>query len=148
VPVLRFVIDPASNLTVTTPTEPIDIGELDHFKVGGDPRKVEVVAPIVKDAWIASRNVVLGAAFIRRTAPDKIEALSSVCPHLGCAVGWDDANKNYLCPCHDSRFAVNGDKQTGPSERGLDPLPIAVKDGRLQLMWVRYKNGSTTREPA
>jgi len=148
VPVLRFVIDPASNLTVTTPTEPIDIGELERFKVGGDPRKVEVVAPIIKDAWVASRNVVLGAAFIRRTAPDKIEALSSVCPHLGCAVSWDDANKSYLCPCHDSRFAVNGDKQTGPSERGLDPLPIAVKDGRLQLTWVRYKNGSTTREPA
>jgi len=48
-----------------------------------------VIAPMVKDAWMASRNVVLGAAWVRRTAPDKIVALSAVCPHLGCAVGWD-----------------------------------------------------------
>src|SRR5262245_43509720 len=147
VPVVRFVIDPASNLTVTMPTDPIDVGAVEHFKVGADPRKVDVVAPIIKDAWVASRNVILGSAFIRRTAPDKIEALSSVCPHLGCAVSWDDAKKTYLCPCHDSRFALNGDRQTGPSERGLDPLPVAVKDGRLQLTWVRFKNGGIAREP-
>ncbi len=148
VPALRLIADPAGKTTITAPTEPIDLGPVERFKVGAEPRKIEVIAPVVKDAWTSSRNVVLGAAFIRRTAPDKIEALSSVCPHLGCAVGWDGGAGNFLCPCHDSRFAVDGDKLTGPSERGLDPLIVEVKDGRLQLTWVRYRAGIPSREPA
>lgn len=148
VPALRLLSDPAARTTVTTPTEPIDLGSIEGFEVGAQPRKVNVIAPMVKDAWTSSRNVVLGAAFISRTSNDKIEALSSVCPHLGCAVGWDAGAGNFLCPCHDSRFAIDGGKISGPSQRGLDPLVVAVKDGRLQLIWVRYRAGITTREPA
>jgi Rieske Fe-S protein len=147
-PLVVLLVDPARKITVTTPTEPLDLGLVEQFRVGAEPRKVDVVAPIVKDAWRAARNVVLGAAWIQRTAPDKLVALSAVCPHLGCAVGWDTAAGNFLCPCHDSRFSPAGDKLTGPSERGLDELPLAVVDGRLQLTWVRYKTGQTVREPA
>lgn len=147
-PVVTLLVDPASKVTVTTPTAPLDLGHAEQFRVGAEPRRVDVVAPIVKDAWVASRNVVLGAAWIRRTAPDKLVALSAVCPHLGCTIGWDGGAGNFLCPCHDSRFSVSGDRLTGPSERGMDELPLAVVDGRLQLTWVRYKTGQTTREPA
>jgi menaquinol-cytochrome c reductase iron-sulfur subunit len=148
VPTLRLFAAPLAQTTVTSPRTPLDVGTVDRFVVGASPRRVEVIAPVVKDAWTAARDVVLGAAWIRRTAPDKIEALSAVCPHLGCAVGWDTSTNNFLCPCHDSRFAVAGDRLSGPSERGLDPLPVQVKDGRLQLTWVRYRTGSPRREPA
>jgi menaquinol-cytochrome c reductase iron-sulfur subunit len=147
-PVLTLLADPASKVTVTTPTAPLDLGLVEQFRVGAEPRKVDIVAPIVKDAWTAARNVVLGAAWVHRTAPDKIVALSAVCPHLGCAVGWDAGAGNFLCPCHDSRFSPAGDKLTGPSERGLDELPIKVVEGRLQLTWVRYKPGQAAREQA
>jgi len=147
-PVLRMCGAPIGETTVSSPTEPIDVGGLDSFVVGGEPRRVEVIAPVVKDAWTASQQVVLGAAWVRRVAQDKIVAFSSVCPHLGCAVGWDAAAKSYLCPCHDSRFAIEGPALSGPSKRGLDSLPVAVKDGRLQLVWKRFKNGGSTAEPA
>jgi Rieske Fe-S protein len=146
-PVLRLVVDPAGKRTVTTPSEPLDIGALDRFAVGAAPRRVDVVAPLVQDAWTAARDVVLGAAWIRRTTSDKVEAFSAVCPHLGCVVGWDETQRNFLCPCHDSRFAEAGDRLTGPSERGLDPLPVSIKDGRLSLTWVRYRMGGSSREP-
>ena len=146
-PVLTLLVDPAKKVTVTTPTTPLDIGSAEQFRVGAEPRRVDVVAPIVKDAWMAARNVVLGAAWIRRTAPDKLVALSAICPHLGCAIGWDTAAGNFLCPCHDSRFSVVGDRLTGPSERGMDELPVSVVDGRLQLTWIRYKTGQSVREP-
>lgn len=147
VPTLQLVAAPAGTTTVSGPSEPLDLGLIDRFRVGAEPRKVEVIAPVVQDAWNAARNVVLGAAYIRRTAPDKIEALSAVCPHLGCAIGWDPDAKNYLCPCHDSRFQQDGARMSGPSERGLDPLPVTVVDGRLRLTWVRYRAGTSTREP-
>ncbi|MEO7731068.1 MAG: ubiquinol-cytochrome c reductase iron-sulfur subunit [Kofleriaceae bacterium] len=147
-PVLTLLADPAGKITVTTPSAPLDLGLAEQFRAGAEPRKVDVIAPVVKDAWLASRNVVLGAAWVRRTAPDKIVALSAICPHLGCAVGWDAGAGNFLCPCHDSRFSPEGTKLTGPSERGMDELPLQVVEGRLQLTWVRYKPGQTNREQA
>ena len=147
-PALTLLGDPATKVTVTTPTTPLDLGLIEQFRVGAEPRKVDVVAPIVKDGWMAARNVVLGAAWILRPTADKILALSAICPHLGCAVGWDAGAGSFLCPCHDSRFNLVGDKLSGPSERGLDELPLQVVDGRLQLTWVRYKTGQTVREPA
>jgi Rieske Fe-S protein len=90
-PVVTLLVDPANKITVTTPTAPLDLGLVEQFRVGAEPSRVEIVAPIVKDAWMATRNVVLGAAWIRRTEPGKIVALSAVCPHLGCPVGWDTA---------------------------------------------------------
>lgn len=147
-PAARLVLDPAGRQTVTTPSEPLELGALDRFKVGDPPRRVDIIAPVVQDAWTAARDVVLGAAFIRRVSADKVEALSAVCPHLGCVVGWDAANRNFLCACHDSRFGLAGDRLTGPAQRGLDPLPIAIKDGKLSLTWLRFKAGGSTREPA
>jgi menaquinol-cytochrome c reductase iron-sulfur subunit len=149
-PVVRLVLDPAGKQTVTSPKAPLDIGNAKQFQKGAPPTRVEIVAPVIQDAWTAARDVVLGAAWIRRTGDgDKdFDARSAVCPHLGCAVGWDAAKNNYLCPCHDSRFAIGGEKLTGPSERGLDSLPIEVVDGRLKVTWVLYKLGQSTPEPA
>ncbi len=150
-PVVRLVLDPAGKQTVTSPSEPLDLGDASRFELGAPPTRVEIVAPMIQDAWIAARDVVLGAAWIRRTGKgtEELDARSAICPHLGCAVGWDPAKSTYLCPCHDSRFAITGEKLTGPSERGLDTLPIDVDEaGRLKLTWVRYKLGQTTQEPA
>lgn len=145
VPALSLVIQPANRNTVTTPTEPIDLG--DPGRLAANWQRMEVIAPVVRDGWVSAHNVVLGAAFVRQR-DTKIEAVSAVCPHLGCAVGWQPDNKSFLCACHDSVFGENGDKSSGPAARGLDPLPIAVKDGRLQLTWVRYKLDTKNREPA
>jgi Rieske Fe-S protein len=150
-PVLRVVLDPAGKETVTPPTAPLDLGPAARFVAGDPPRRVEIVAPLVKDGWTAAQSVVLGAAWVVRTGPrpGDLDARSAICPHLGCAVGFDAGQNNYLCPCHDSRFALTGNVLSGPSERGLDSLPLSVgNDGRLMLTWERYKIGQSKKERA
>jgi len=144
-PAISLVLAPASRQTVTTSKDPIDLGDVGIAQSWTQWRKVDVIAPEVRDGWTTARNIVLGAAYVR-AAKQGFEALSGVCPHLGCAVGWEAGS--FLCPCHDSKFADDGARKTGPSQRGLDPLPIEVKDGRLRLTWVRYKLDTATREPA
>jgi len=63
------------------------------------------------------------------------QVLSPVCPHEGCEVLWLSQTNQFACPCHESYFAADGAKISGPSPRGLDALPSRVQDGRLQVQY-------------
>jgi len=44
-------------------------------------------------------------------------ALSDVCPHLGCKVHWEEARRQFLCPCHNGAFDAHGIAVAGPPAR-------------------------------
>lgn len=64
------------------------------------------------------------------------QVLSAVCPHEGCEVMWEQNKNRFSCPCHESYFAADGSRISGPATRGLDPLPMRVQDGKLQVQYV------------
>ena len=64
------------------------------------------------------------------------QVLSAICPHEGCEVSWDQGANRFSCPCHESYFAADGARISGPARRGLDPLPMRVQDGKLQVQYV------------
>jgi len=64
------------------------------------------------------------------------QVLSAICPHEGCEVMWEQNQNRFACPCHESYFAADGSRISGPSPRGLDPLPMRVQDGKLQVQYV------------
>lgn len=53
-----------------------------------------------------------------------IHAVSPVCPHAKCSVGWNSAEKSWDCPCHGSRFSIDGEVLTGPSKSPLELVEI------------------------
>jgi Rieske Fe-S protein len=50
----------------------------------------------------------------------QVHAVEATCTHLGCIVGFNDAERTWECPCHGSRFDVDGTVLQGPA---LKPLP-------------------------
>jgi CDGSH-type Zn-finger protein/nitrite reductase/ring-hydroxylating ferredoxin subunit len=52
----------------------------------------------------------------------EIHLMSARCPHLGCVVAWNPADKKFDCPCHGSRFSPLGEVVEGPAVKGLRPL--------------------------
>ena len=53
-----------------------------------------------------------------------IHALSAACTHLGCVVSWNAAEKTWDCPCHGSRFSVNGRILHGPASKPLEAIQL------------------------
>ena len=64
------------------------------------------------------------------------QVLSAICPHEGCEVSWDGSSNRFSCPCHESLFAADGSRISGPARRGLDALPARVQEGKLQVQYV------------
>ena len=41
------------------------------------------------------------------------------CPHMGCALKWNPAERSWDCPCHGSRFGKSGELIDNPATGGL-----------------------------
>jgi glycine/D-amino acid oxidase-like deaminating enzyme/nitrite reductase/ring-hydroxylating ferredoxin subunit len=61
-----------------------------------------------------------------RDPEGRVHAVSLVCTHLGCHVTWNPAERSWDCPCHGSRFDVDGGVLNGPAVR---PLAQTSLDG-------------------
>ncbi|MEJ8279169.1 Rieske (2Fe-2S) protein [Pseudonocardia spirodelae] len=58
--------------------------------------------------------------------------LSAICPHQGCTVSQVTGGQ-IVCPCHNSRFSLDGAVVDGPAQRPLDPRRVTVADGSITL---------------
>lgn len=50
-----------------------------------------------------------------------LHRLSPVCPHMGCILAWNPAEKSWDCPCHASRFTATGEVFDGPALHDMKP---------------------------
>lgn len=58
------------------------------------------------------------------------EGFSATCPHAGCTVAGVEQG-TIVCPCHGSRFALDGHVVNGPAQTGLTPQAVRVQGSQL-----------------
>jgi len=56
---------------------------------------------------------------VYRDESGELFAVSVKCPHLGCQLEWNPDEKSWDCPCHGSRFDVQGRLLDGPAQTDL-----------------------------
>jgi glycine/D-amino acid oxidase-like deaminating enzyme/nitrite reductase/ring-hydroxylating ferredoxin subunit len=66
----------------------------------------------------------LGKTGVFRDDDGSFHAVSLRCTHLGCLLRFNEAERSWDCPCHGSRFAVDGAVLEGPATRSLERKPI------------------------
>ncbi len=66
-------------------------------------------------------------AFVVQPERGVFRAFSAVCTHAGCQVGFEQAEEQFVCPCHGAVFdAATGAVIQGPATRPLASIPLAL----------------------
>ena len=66
----------------------------------------------------------LGKTGVFRDDDGSLHAVSLRCTHLGCLLRFNAAERSWDCPCHGSRFDVDGSVLEGLATRSLETKPL------------------------
>jgi len=69
----------------------------------------------------------LRQAAVHRDEQGELHALSARCTHLGCIVDWNSAERSWDCPCHGSRFGIDGRVLQGPAVAPLESRELETQ---------------------
>ena len=84
--------------------------------VRGRPRSVDDLQP--GEAAVLKLEGKRLAAF--KDEQGDVHAVSAVCTHMGCILGWNRADRTWDCSCHGSRFGIDGRVIHGPATADLE----------------------------
>jgi cytochrome b6-f complex iron-sulfur subunit len=58
---------------------------------------------------------------------NKLIAMNPTCTHAGCTVAWQSEPKEFICPCHNSKFTSDGKVQQGPAKKPLATYAVKLE---------------------
>lgn len=141
VPVLRYILYPLYAKSSKETWSPI--GQMGKFSNLSKP----ILTPLdlkQVDGWreVDSSQTV----YVTKDPQGALGVLSSICPHMGCTVSYRQGQNDFYCPCHGSAFKADGTHVSGPSPRGLDPLPHKVEDSKLLVKFQYFRENVPNQE--
>jgi Rieske Fe-S protein len=71
-------------------------------------------------------GVIVGDIVVTQPTLGAFVGLSSVCPHAGCNVN-KIVDGAIVCPCHGSRFNLDGSVAKGPATEPLETRTVVVE---------------------
>lgn len=71
--------------------------------------------------------------YVRQKLPGVIQAFDFHCAHLQCPVQWVSNAKEFMCPCHGSRYNADGQHIAGPAPRSLYPHAWKIANGFVYI---------------
>jgi menaquinol-cytochrome c reductase iron-sulfur subunit len=141
VPLIRFALFPLIRRTTELKGSPV--GKLSEFISVTEPAMRTIQIEQV-DGW--RKAVSEKAVYVTKDSQGQLRVLSSICPHLGCTVPWNKEKSQFVCPCHGARFAADGTRVSGPSQRGMDTLETSVENGQVLVRFQYFRQLVSDKE--
>jgi Rieske Fe-S protein len=139
IPAIAYLIDPRNRPGRQAGFR--TVARLDDLEVGKP--KLAVISDSRRDAWTLHPNDVVGRVWLIRRENNRVEAFTTICPHLGCSVNF--TGQEFLCPCHGGCFDLTGQPKllaglSNPAPRGMDSLEVNSEALRNGVVQVKYEN--------
>jgi Rieske Fe-S protein len=77
-------------------------------------------------------GVIVDDVVITQPTQGEFKGFSAICTHAGCTVA-EVVDGSINCPCHGSRFNLDGTVAKGPAKRPLDARGIVVQGDSIAL---------------
>lgn len=97
---------------------------------GGQAVSAQAIATTA-DVPVGS-GLIVGDVVITQPTPGTFKGFSAICTHAGCTVA-EVVGGSINCPCHDSRFNLDGTVAKGPAKRPLDAKAVVVQGDSIAL---------------
>lgn len=91
------------------------VAQFKDFLTGGEVEDIDAIP--IGEGRIIRQGLRKLAVF--RDDAGSVTVRLATCPHLGCIVDWNAAEKSWDCPCHGSRFRPDGVVLNGPATAPL-----------------------------
>ena len=136
IPAIAYLIDARNRPARPSGLRPV--ARLDELTVGKP--HLAVVSDSRRDAWTLHPRDLIGRVWLIRGPNNHVNAFTTICPHLGCSINF--TGSEFHCPCHNSRFELNGQREErpgrpNPAPRGMDSLEVRLQDG---IVLVKYED--------
>jgi Rieske Fe-S protein len=132
VPLVGYLLGPATKKS-STGGQPVGawvgLGQVSEFPIG-ETRLVDFESPVTSLGDGQTGKV---ACWVRRISAQQFQVFAINCAHLGCPVRWFSESKLFMCPCHGGAYYENGDRASGPPERGLFEYKYKVANDTLVI---------------
>ncbi|MEW4529749.1 MAG: ubiquinol-cytochrome c reductase iron-sulfur subunit [Maioricimonas sp. JB045] len=144
---LFFFLDPLLRKKKSSGGEFVRVTTTSAIPDNGTPMSF-IIRADKQDAWNKFPNSELGSVFLRKDKEGEIVCFNARCPHLGCTVDYKAGKHEFVCPCHDSAFELDGARTNAIPPRNMDSLEVEVRDDNE--VWVRFENfaaGTPEKKP-
>lgn len=129
VPIVRFLASSVTRGRENGYLSWVPLGRIDEFPEG-ETRLATFRNPYVMPTDGKTVNT---SCWVRRIGGEKFQVFAINCAHLGCPVRWFPQSGLFMCPCHGGAYYRDGERASGPPERGLFEYPYQVKDNVLTI---------------
>ncbi len=126
-PAIDYLIGPALKSQKTDTWIPL--GKLENYAIGQPT--LFTFTQTKANGW--EKTVNSYGVFVVRKSEAEVIVLSNVCTHLSCRVNWKPDQNEFICPCHNAQFGLEGNILGGPPPRPLDRYETRVENGALSL---------------
>ncbi|CAN5823911.1 Rieske (2Fe-2S) protein [soil metagenome] len=97
----------------------------------GPPEARAAAVASTADVPVGS-GVIVGDVVLTQPSAGVFKGFSAVCTHAGCNVA-KIADGTIDCPCHGSKFNLDGSVAKGPASKPLEPTSISVQGDSIVL---------------
>jgi menaquinol-cytochrome c reductase iron-sulfur subunit len=145
-PAIAYLIDPRNRKVPSGAFKPVArLGQLQT----NVPFQA-VLRDIRRDAWTIHPDDVVGRVWLIRRPDGAVEAYTTICPHLGCSINYEDKREEFICPCHGGTWNLKCklvEKPGNPAPRNMDQLECRVEGDEILVKYENFIQGLPEKQP-